>query len=502
MRTNSILRTQYEALKENYNVTEYSKYKEQFISLPSQAILENSQFIYAVNENGAEYYLNYVRLNTKHFSNEELSSEFKKVNYILENTSKHAIESLPNHNKLLKNISESLTQEIKFRCLDTQCLNESYKETLQESFIMPKTSQIILNSLKLNPFSIETDVSRINNLLESYRDNFSTAGPLFINFLPVVTTLAENFSDDMTDNMVNLSTLMEEKINNESSYTNLTKYTNLLNEAITRIQYTEGSDVYYNNLVSLKESLEYKIKSIIGSEEIVTEGVTNDNKEDLLCDVFVENYMKIALYDELNPDEFRILSENLVRVGNELGIMEEATKANRGPKSAKWKVSNKIDKASRNFMNTQRDKYDTNARNTSGVDHAKENIAKTINYPINKFIASDKEERKSRIIEGRFRSQIWKWLRRAVTSGAVAFLINPLMGCIVLVAQVAVSKGLDEKVRKQIIQEMETELKVVNAKIEDAQSESSKKEKYELIRIREKLQTEIKRIKYRLGGLY
>ena len=46
--------------------------------------------------------------------------------------------------------------------------------------------------------------------------------------------------------------------------------------------------------------------------------------------------------------------------------------------------------------------------------------------------------------------------------------------------------------------ELQTELKIVKEKIEDAKGENRKQEKYELMRIEATLQKEITRIKYNL----
>ena len=49
---------------------------------------------------------------------------------------------------------------------------------------------------------------------------------------------------------------------------------------------------------------------------------------------------------------------------------------------------------------------------------------------------------------------------------------------------------------------METELKLVDEKIEDAKSDKKDKEKYQLMRIKAKLEKEIDRIKFGLGSKY
>ena len=53
--------------------------------------------------------------------------------------------------------------------------------------------------------------------------------------------------------------------------------------------------------------------------------------------------------------------------------------------------------------------------------------------------------------------------------------------------------------KDQVLNEIETEIKIVDEKIEDAKSDASKQEKYALMRLKAKLESEHKRIKYNLG---
>ena len=63
---------------------------------------------------------------------------------------------------------------------------------------------------------------------------------------------------------------------------------------------------------------------------------------------------------------------------------------------------------------------------------------------------------------------------------------------------IAIDKKIDEKYRKQILNDLELELKMVNEKLEDAKSDGDREAKYELMRIQNKLEKDIERIKYGL----
>ena len=76
--------------------------------------------------------------------------------------------------------------------------------------------------------------------------------------------------------------------------------------------------------------------------------------------------------------------------------------------------------------------------------------------------------------------------------------INPAIAAITFLVGVALDAKADSKVRTQILDELKEELKIVEEKIDDAKSDSERQKKYELMRIKNKLEKDIKRIEYRL----
>jgi hypothetical protein len=88
-------------------------------------------------------------------------------------------------------------------------------------------------------------------------------------------------------------------------------------------------------------------------------------------------------------------------------------------------------------------------------------------------------------------------IKKAIVTGLVA-LINPAIALIGLLASIAINKNTRETQRKLILNELQTEYKIVEEKIKDAESENDKKKKYELMRIQAKLQKDIERIRYNL----
>lgn len=87
-----------------------------------------------------------------------------------------------------------------------------------------------------------------------------------------------------------------------------------------------------------------------------------------------------------------------------------------------------------------------------------------------------------------------KMIRRATVLGA-GFAIDPAIGAITVLVQYVLSKKSKESERKRLLSELKRELEIVEEKIRDADSSSDRKQKYELMRLKHKLQTDIDRIK-------
>lgn len=88
-----------------------------------------------------------------------------------------------------------------------------------------------------------------------------------------------------------------------------------------------------------------------------------------------------------------------------------------------------------------------------------------------------------------------KLIKQAVAVGA-AWAINPVLGAITAVVAVALSRKVKRNARRQLLAELREELELVEEKIKDAESKGDNKNKYQLMRLRNKLKTSIEKIKY------
>lgn len=117
---------------------------------------------------------------------------------------------------------------------------------------------------------------------------------------------------------------------------------------------------------------------------------------------------------------------------------------------------------------------------------------------INKLIETDKKNRRERLINKGVRVRLFKFIRNSLTTGITAALFGPVVATIGLIGKIAVDEYLDEKERREILREFEQELKIIDEKIDDAKSQGDNKQKYELMRLKDRLEKEHVRVKYYL----
>ena len=466
--------------------------------MTAQKVFENSLYIYSINTESANFYKNFINLNKSFMTDDELSEEYSSLEYvIMSSIGEEAIEE--DHINTLKECQKIIDDELYRRSKESNIMGQLYKDSLMESFMAKQSVKDVLNTVKLNPGNLLHDIKRIDSLLESYVKKFSNVGPVFVKLLPAVVVIENYFSEYATENMNNIANTLLCKINEEKNYNNLSKYITILNENISNI---DNNDKFKSTLEFLLNNLKETRKYLLSNVEPLNEsviGIKECNKDELYTDVIVESLINLTCDDYISDEEIIENMNTAFKAIKRCDIVEEATKGKRGKDSKTWKVSHKIDKATTKMVNTMRDKSDTKNRNTMGIKNAKETIARAISQPIQKIMQADKEERKKRIIEGKFHLKIWRLITRAVTAGIFAYVKGPIFGVISLLGSLLIDKSTDKRVKSQVLHEIETEIKIVDEKIEDAKSDASKQEKYALMRLKAELEKEHKRIKYSLG---
>ena len=111
---------------------------------------------------------------------------------------------------------------------------------------------------------------------------------------------------------------------------------------------------------------------------------------------------------------------------------------------------------------------------------------------VHKLDTMDDERRKNYITAPGYRKSILKKLKLAILYGGAIECNLALVPVIMTYRHF--SKIKDKRMKNEAISDLEAEIKVCDAKIEDAQQSDDKQQRYQLIRIREKLNRELIRV--------
>lgn len=124
------------------------------------------------------------------------------------------------------------------------------------------------------------------------------------------------------------------------------------------------------------------------------------------------------------------------------------------------------------------------------------NIVNKMKTNIEEWRTMSDEKRKEKIMQPGYRTQIFKMLRTALTYGAIwqwkKYMVIVTFICkhTLLHPLVKLNKDKTLRMRNELTAELETEIAVTEEKINDANANGDQRQKYELIRIKKKLEAE------------
>ena len=120
------------------------------------------------------------------------------------------------------------------------------------------------------------------------------------------------------------------------------------------------------------------------------------------------------------------------------------------------------------------------------------NIVDSIKKRMDEWDEMDDNRRKEYIIKPGFRKKYFKALKLCILHYG-AFAINPVLNVVLLICH-NFSNTKDVRIRNELTRELKAEIKVTEEKIEDAKANGDNKQKYQLMRIKEKLEAELVRV--------
>jgi len=163
----------------------------------------------------------------------------------------------------------------------------------------------------------------------------------------------------------------------------------------------------------------------------------------------------------------------------------------------------KAEKGLRKINDKLNGKKNTMKKNLRRMDDKASEVA---DRKLDDIINYGRELKREKLIEGRPRIKIGKFIKQSILTIAgatgTAALFGPAVAAIIVAIGLMCRKNLLDKTEKRekerILLDLETDLKITREKIEDAKAENDRKKKYQLMRIESTLQKEITRIKYNL----
>ncbi len=120
------------------------------------------------------------------------------------------------------------------------------------------------------------------------------------------------------------------------------------------------------------------------------------------------------------------------------------------------------------------------------------NVINEIKHQIAVLDEKDIESRKAYMTQPGYRKKAFRNVKLAIMYGSAAQIKLSLVPMLAVVRHF--SKKKDARIRAELERELATEIKVCDAKIEDAQNNNDSKEKYRLIRLRDQLEAERMRV--------
>ena len=223
-------------------------------------------------------------------------------------------------------------------------------------------------------------------------------------------------------------------------------------------------------------------------EYIVNEEILND-----YYDFQKRTYEMFYDDNDITMEQFILFIQDCIKF-EPLDITIEAAGRNmtRNAQKKLRKINNKVN-----------GKRNTVSKNLKRLDDKASDV---VNRKLDGIINTGRDLAREKIVEGRPAVKISRFIRNgimnlagekgaATLSGTGAAAVVVAIG---LYCKKNLTKKTEEREKKRILLELETDLKLTREKIEDAKAENDKKKKYQLMRIESTLEKEITRIKYGL----
>lgn len=301
-----------------------------------------------------------------------------------------------------------------------------------------------------------------------------------------------------------------------------------IDDMITSIHQVNGQNEYYREYVTPQASMD-AIFSLQSQSELYKEAFEEERSEvdslvgyayHMLNDIAVTEYTtcmdpdaeksffnessvinalefiseKADLYAETKGNDNEEIGEPSPTARASAGYLREEPPKKPNPSTAQKVQFKFMDKNAKSYAAKQN--RSKKAEEIKGAAHAAAEIPKGIkdnlDQTIKEWDAWDDERRRKYIIKPGFRKKAFRNLKLAMIYGATTSYSVLMLPITMMVRHY--SKQKDRRIRNQLRKELDTELEICKAKIDDAEANGDKKEKYKLMRIKSKLEQERTRV--------
>lgn len=549
----------YKRLMENYTPVNAIKYCEYLRNKDKHELVNNFECLYTVPAKGAwdivdalfeELFIDrdYTTIDRLH----ESIQDYKQL--CLENNQVSSMEYIDKTINLVKEsykpvlTNENMVSHIMESFIPTndESLNESVKSYVESTVNALFPDGIDDNTIMENLSTIETIDNKVRKLAESYvttKETFKTpvyttedrdmgirrliSGVPIGNLTKALRETTFKGDQDLANDIIDAAEIDHNKIIHSNKY-EPELYNDLEDKVDSLIDLVKSSvhdkdDNITDELEEYKKTIEsiiidanrnktsYNIwkengEELLDSEDDTDEDVSDndiieaiDDLADMVeeDDVLLERViLEYQAHRKNLIDKYEVTNETIYPVLKSLDKIQTILE-DTGRNSLAGKVGRMKEKVARQVVSGARKTRDALEHGAIASQKAAEHVNNFVSSTVQKILDAPYKEKREEILKGGYKVKLTNLVKDGIRHG-IAFAINPVLGAISVLSKVANDAAVDMRVRREILQDLKMELKMVEEKIEDARSDGNKKEKYQLMRTKQKLENEITRIENRI----
>lgn len=451
-----------------------------------------------LGENFAHYYLN-----TSNISLKDLES--LKESHVLDNNERlmETFNDVYNY----RSSNEYKRTDIKYKLA---CMR--YADTCVVESLYVDELDLIGYNINSSPETIDRYAKLLAKIeIDDYNKVCSSFPELMVRNTEIILGLRIRLTGRPAVYITSLPNIIAKRLTREGNRAQIKAFIPALDKSISMVR-SQLKDIdsrqydittaYLDNLYTAKDALVRKVTDSI-KESCSIEGIADMQPDVLMYEEgIIEDpmaFLEDALTDLIFDDNEDISMESIIpiaRVANELNTNYIVTESGKIQRAA-----NKFERKSQQLASKASARKTEIKRTTTAVKKGFEPFVNAVKQTLNKIGDMDKQERRDRIITGQLYRRIFKFISRGIfiiasASVAVTGVTGLVISCISVLVGLAIDVSIDKKVRYQIIRELESELEIVKEKIDDSRGDDNKQNKYQLMRIKKKLEADLARVKY------